>query len=67
MGFSRASKNLLHGITSGLKENKRKNDLAASVMDKKHPDGWAQSATNMAEFKQVKKSLPKRSGGGGSW
>lgn len=43
-----------------LETNKRLNDQAASIMDKKYPGGWAQSATNMTEFNQIKKGLKRK-------
>lgn len=44
-----------------MKENKRLNDEAAKVMDKKYPGGWSQSATNMAELQKHRKAVKKRS------
>lgn len=43
-----------------LDENKRLNDQAASIMDKKYPGGWAQSATNMTELNQIRKGLKRK-------
>lgn len=71
MGISRASKNLLAGIKGKLDENEHLNRAAGEAMDKKYPGGWAQSATNMTEFKQIKRGIAgskrvgKGSGGGG--
>lgn len=40
-----------------LAENQRLNQAAASVMDKKYPGGWAQSASNMSELQSIRKTL----------
>lgn len=66
MGLSSASRQMLRGMISipkkinrHLKRNKQLNVLAGRAMDKKYPAGWAQSPTNMAEMKQMKKKIYK--------
>jgi len=57
MGFSRASKNLLNRVKNSIATNRAQGEEAARMMDKKYPGGWAQSPTNMAEYREMKKKV----------
>lgn len=62
MGFSRASKDLLHKVTAPLRRRKALNDLTTDKMNKKYPGGWSQTPTTMLEFEQMRKKTYRNLG-----
>lgn len=47
-------------VMTKLEESSRLTNQAVSIMDKKYPGGWSQSATNMTELNDIRRGLKKK-------